>query len=166
MHADILSIPDCSPRRTARACAPPARARIQTHPDADGRGRRRRPLEFFLTRASILYWNPVLIQDVPDFPEIRHHPTYGRCTCDHLCTPTPESHCDGLSHKYDFRTVLTEYSCTYRIPYRAGSLPPVWLLKCRTGVSCTSAFWTLLTHHTCRDTVLMFQTGKSGQGRP
>ena len=95
VHADILSIPDCSPRRTARACAPPARARIQTHPDADGRGRRRRPLEFFLTRASILYWNPVLIQDVPDFPEIRHHPTYGRCTCDHLCTPTPESHCDG-----------------------------------------------------------------------
>ena len=39
MHADILSIPDCSPRRASRACGTAARGRIQTHPDADGRGR-------------------------------------------------------------------------------------------------------------------------------
>ena len=97
VHADMVSMGDCSPRRTARACGPPARARIQTHPDSDGRGRGTRPRAFFLTRAPILYWNPVLIQDVPDFPEFRHPPTCIIGRCDDLCTPTSESHCDGLA---------------------------------------------------------------------
>lgn len=89
VHADMVSVPDCSPRRASRACG--IAGKIQTHPDADWRGRSRRPREFFLTRASILYWNPVVSQDVPDYPEIRHHPTCirGRKID---CAPRPQNH--------------------------------------------------------------------------
>ena len=53
----------------------------------------RRPRAIFLTCTSKLYWNPVLILNPTDCFPIRHHPTCIRGTCDHLCTPTRESHC-------------------------------------------------------------------------